>query len=154
MPKLRFSDVFVVIGTFVIYLVALLRFLLTDTGGSLLCLSIFLTFFTLFGVCFRRGINPVGLLPRIVGQPLCGVIAALLLYFAWSEEGLTKDALIATSIIIMVMTLLYPLFSVFSDSPTKRTPSTPPASPPASPEAPQPTPPKKYRNRGKRRRRY
>ena len=55
---------------------------------------------------------------------------------------------------MVLVALLYPLFSIFSDSPTKRTPATPPASPPVPPAAPKPAPAKKFPNRGKRRRRY
>ncbi len=154
MPKPTFSDVFIVIGAFAINLALLSRFLIADTGGALLCLSIFLTFFALFFCCLRRGINPAGLLPRTLGRALYGGIAALLLFFSWSEEGLAKDALIALSIVMVLVALLYPLFSIFSDSPTKRTPATPPASPPVPPADPKPAPAKKFPNRGKRRRRY
>ena len=140
MPKPTFSDVFIVIGAFAINLALLSRFLIADTGGALLCLSIFLTFFALFFCCLRRGINPAGLLPRTLGRALYGGIAALLLFFSWSEEGLAKDALVALSIVMVLVALLYPLFSIFSDSPTKRTPATPPASPPLPPAAPQTAP--------------
>ena len=125
MLKMRFSELFVIIGIFVIDLALLYQFLRYDTNGTLLCIFIFLSFFALLELCFRRGINPMGLMPRAWGRPLCGLLAALLFYCAWSEEGLAKDALIALSIIMMVVMLIYPIFAVFSDSPVRRTPSSP-----------------------------
>ena len=125
MLKMRFSELFVIIGIFVIDLALLYQFLRYDTNGALLEL------------CFRRGINPMGLMPRAWGRPLCGLLAALLFYCAWSEEGLAKDALIALSIIMMVVMLIYPIFAVFSDSPVRRTPSSPsvfPANPGPAPK--------------------
>ena len=95
MLKMRFSELFVIIGIFVIDLALLYQFLRYDTNGTLLCIFIFLSFFALLELCFRRGINPMGLMPRAWGRPLCGLLAALLFYCAWSEEGLAKDALIA-----------------------------------------------------------
>ena len=87
----------------------------------------------------------MGLMPRAWGRPLCGLLAALLFYCAWSEEGLAKDALIALSIIMMVVMLIYPIFAVFSDSPVRRTPP----SPSVFPANPGPAP-KKRRGKAKR----
>ena len=143
--KMRFSELSVIIGIFVIDLALLYQFLRYDTNGTLLCIFIFLSFFALLELCFRRGINPMGLMPRAWGRPLCGLLAALLFYCAWSEEGLAKDALIALSIIMMVVMLIYPIFAVFSDSPVRRTPS----SPSVFPANPGPAP-KKRRGKAKR----
>ena len=85
MLKMRFSELFVIIGIFVIDLALLYQFLRYDTNGTLLCIFIFLSFFALLELCFRRGINPMGLMPRAWGRPLCGLLAALLFYCAWSE---------------------------------------------------------------------
>ncbi len=145
MLKMRFSELFVIIGIFVIDLALLYQFLRYDTNGTLLCIFIFLSFFALLELCFRRGINPMGLMPRAWGRPLCGLLAALLFYCAWSEEGLAKDALIALSIIMMVVMLIYPIFAVFSDSPVRRTPP----SPSVFPANPGPAP-KKRRGKAKR----
>lgn len=81
MLKMRFSELFVIIGIFVIDLALLYQFLRYDTNGTLLCIFIFLSFFALLELCFRRGINPMGLMPRAWGRPLCGLLArpALLL---------------------------------------------------------------------------
>ena len=64
MLKMRFSELFVIIGIFVIDLALLYQFLRYDTNGTLLCIFIFLSFFALLELCFRRGINPMGLMPR------------------------------------------------------------------------------------------
>ena len=88
MLKMRFSELFVIIGIFVIDLALLYQFLRYDTNGTLLCIFIFLSFFALLELCFRRGINPMGPdAPGHGGRPLCGLLAALLFYCAWSEEG-------------------------------------------------------------------
>ena len=91
MLKMRFSELFVIIGIFVIDLALLYQFLRYDTNGTLLCIFIFLSFFALLELCFRRGINPMGLMPRAWGAPV-RASRALLFYCAWSEEGLAKDA--------------------------------------------------------------
>ena len=75
MLKMRFSELFVIIGIFVIDLALLYQFLRYDTNGTLLCIFIFLSFFALLELCFRRGINPMGLMPRGSGAPLCGLLA-------------------------------------------------------------------------------
>lgn len=72
MLKMRFSELFVIIGIFVIDLALLYQFLRYDTNGTLLCIFIFLSFFALLELCFRRGINPMGLMPRHGGAPCAG----------------------------------------------------------------------------------
>lgn len=121
----------------ILVLALLYRFLRHDAGGTLLCLFFFLGFFALFNLCFSRGFNLGKLLPEAWGRVLCGLFAAFLLYFAYTAEGSAKDAFIALGIILTVMALIYPLFTLSSDSPVKRKTSSQPLPPKHSEPAPQ-----------------
>lgn len=80
--------------------------------------------------------RPSGLrLPGKGGQLVCGLLCAASLAGAWNAEGLTQHVFTLIFIMLAVVTLLYPLFSIFGSG-QKPLPKSPPR--PPLPEAPKP----------------
>lgn len=103
------TGIFFVVGLVVIGLMRFATYYRSDPQRSILG--------ALFGAALVWGLaacilrRPACLrLPRNGGQLLCGLLCAASLAIAWNAEGLTEDIFILLTIVLAVVTLIYPVF--------------------------------------------
>lgn len=129
-----------------------------DPSGTVVVFCLFAVFLPALGLCVSKRATLSRFLPETWGRVFFGLLSAFTLYLAGAQEGRMADVLIITAILLAVVAIVYPIFTIFGPDPPlkKKKPSPPAAHEKAAKEKAaqgSPYPKRKARKRGYRKHR-